>query len=72
MSLLTGWRSRTRLGEGMFIDWFDAIDEVTRLLLDGVFTTSLDRVLVKVTKLFAISDLDEVSKWTTNSVYCFR
>lgn len=42
MSLQTGLCLRTGLDEGMCIDWFAAIDEVFQLLLDGVFTTSLN------------------------------
>lgn len=47
MSLITlrnGLRSPTGLGECMFLDWFAAVDEVTRLVIDGVLTISLDGV----------------------------
>lgn len=37
MSLRTGLRSRTGRGEGMLIDWFAALDDITRLVVDGVF-----------------------------------
>lgn len=41
MSLRTSLRSCTGLGEGKFIYLFVAVDDVPRLVVDGVFAVSL-------------------------------
>lgn len=41
MSLRTSLRSCSGFGEGKFIDLFVAVDDVPRLVVDGVFAVSL-------------------------------